>query len=192
MAVVGLEQGGVQLDEVTRYETGRYISTNEASWRFFQFPIHSHFPAVEHLHVHVENGQRVYFTEDTAASVAAAPPKATTLTAFFSLCQHDGFAKTLLYVKVPTYYTWQSKTRSWSRRKRGANVPGYPQTKAAETISRVYTVHPRHSECFHLRSCMTTPERETCARDWASQIRMCWAVLTNILHRHYRMKRSRP
>lgn len=55
--------------------------------------------------VHLENGQRVYFTKETAERVATEPGN-TTLTAFFELCQNDSFAKTLLYSEVPNYYTW--------------------------------------------------------------------------------------
>lgn len=33
-------------DEVTWYETGRYLSSSEAAWRIFCFPIHERFPPV--------------------------------------------------------------------------------------------------------------------------------------------------
>ncbi len=53
-------------DEITRYQMGRYISSNEAIWLIFTFPIHERDPAVIHLAAHLENGQRVYFTEQSA------------------------------------------------------------------------------------------------------------------------------
>ncbi|XP_067930639.1 uncharacterized protein [Watersipora subatra] len=62
-AVFGLERDGAQADEVARYESGRYISANEAMWRIFSLLIHARHPTVQHLSVHLENGQRVYFTE---------------------------------------------------------------------------------------------------------------------------------
>ena len=31
-------------DEVSRYEAGRYISSSEAAWRIFCFPIHERYP----------------------------------------------------------------------------------------------------------------------------------------------------
>ncbi|GFW48878.1 uncharacterized protein TNCV_3900761 [Trichonephila clavipes] len=37
---------------------GRYISSNEAIWHILSFPIHERDPAVEHLAIHLENGQR--------------------------------------------------------------------------------------------------------------------------------------
>lgn len=50
-------------DEISRYQMGRYISRSEAIWRIFSFPIHEREPSVQHLAVHLVNGQRVYFTE---------------------------------------------------------------------------------------------------------------------------------
>ena len=71
-------------DEALQYQLGRYISSNEAFWRLLAFPIHERYPAVVHLGVHLENGQRVYFTEDNAQQKANVPTD-TTLTAFFKL-----------------------------------------------------------------------------------------------------------
>jgi len=50
-------------DEVENYINGRYISTSEAIWRLFEFPIHDRHPNVQ-LTVHLENGQIVYFSPD--------------------------------------------------------------------------------------------------------------------------------
>ena len=69
--------------------------------------------------VHLENGQRVYFTEQTALQQALTAPK-TTLTEFFSLCnRHDvgQFAKTLMYTDVPKFFTWNKQSKSWEPRK---------------------------------------------------------------------------
>ena len=94
------QQGKV--DEISNYQSARYISSDEAAWRILEFPIHERYPPVG---VHLKNGQRVYFTQETAiSSVSNGPPK-TTLTEFFVLCEIDNFAKTLLYADVPQYYT---------------------------------------------------------------------------------------
>jgi len=66
---------------------------------------------VQHLHVHLENGQRVYFSNDNVAKKVEKPPE-TTLTAFFSLCQTDDFAKTLLYYDSPKYFTWDNSQKN--------------------------------------------------------------------------------
>ena len=138
-----------QVDEISDYQNARYISSSEAAWRILEFPIHERFPPVQQLAVHLENGQRVYFTEDTARDQASGDPPKTTLTEFFALCQADNFAKTLLYVDVLEYYTW-NKT-SWQRSKQGVDVPGYPGVKQAQALGRVYTISPRQGECFYLR-----------------------------------------
>ena len=140
---------GSQVDEISDYQNARYVSSNEAAWRILEFPIHERDPPVQQLAVHLENGQRVYFTEDTALDRASGDPPKTTLTEFFALCRVDGFAKTLLYVDVPKYYTWSNK--SWSRRKQGTDVAGFPGVKEAHVLGRVYTINPRQGECFYLR-----------------------------------------
>lgn len=111
MAVFGVPDSNAN-DEITQYLMGRYISTNEALWRIFSFPIHERYPAVIHLSVHLENGQRVYFTDQNIQQ-RAVQPSDTTLTAFFKLCESDPFARTLLYSDVPQYYTWLAK--KWQR-----------------------------------------------------------------------------
>ena len=132
-----------------RSQNARYVSSNEAAWRILEFPIHERDPPVQQLAVHLENGQRVYFTEDTALDRASGDPPKTTLTEFFALCRVDDFAKTLLYMDVPKYYTWNNK--SWSRRKQGTDVAGFPGVKEAHVLGRVYTINPRQGECFYLR-----------------------------------------
>lgn len=148
----GSDQATVTLedskDEVKMYESGRYISSAEAVWRILGFPIHERYPTVIHLAVHLENGQRVYFNPSNLADRVSSPPK-TTLTSFFELCRFDDFAKTLLYCEVPAYYVWNNN--KFERRKRGANVDGWPGVKKEHALGRVYTVHPNNTECYHLR-----------------------------------------
>ena len=130
-----------RVDEISDYQNARYVSSNEAAWRILEFPIHERDPPVQQLAVHLENGQRVYFTEDNALDRASGNPPKTTLTEFFALCRVDSFAKTLLYVDVPKYYTWNNK--SWCRRKQGTEVAGYAGIKEAHILGRVYTINPR-------------------------------------------------
>lgn len=150
MAVFGLSDRNAPIDEITQFQMGRYISSNEAVWRILGFNIHERYPTVVHLSVHLENGQRVYFTEDNAQQRAAQPPN-TTLTAFFRLCQTNEFARSLLYHEVPKYFTWNTSKNEFQRRKQGAIVPGHPDVRASDALGRVYTVHPSNAECFYLR-----------------------------------------
>ena len=59
----GLQSEISDIDEIVKYQAGRYISSNEAVWRILSFPIHEPSPAVVHLAVHLQNGQHVYFLE---------------------------------------------------------------------------------------------------------------------------------
>lgn len=85
-------------NEVSKYEAGRYISSSEALWRILCFPIHERFLPVMYLSVHLENGQRVYFTADAAAEKVRNPPK-TTLLAFFDLKSSVQRSSSILYVE---------------------------------------------------------------------------------------------
>ncbi|XP_071042241.1 uncharacterized protein [Parasteatoda tepidariorum] len=105
---------------------------------------------VLHLAVHLENGQRFYFTAENASSRALSPPQ-TTLTVFFSLCRNAAFAKTLLYCEVPTYYTRSVSSKHFQRRKQGKPVEGHPNLYSTDALGRLYTIHPNNAECFHLR-----------------------------------------
>ena len=117
-AVFGLETDGTAIDEVQRYLMGRYISSNEALWRILDFPIHELHPMVMHLAAHLKNDQHLYFTDENLYQKVPNPPS-TTLTALFSLCQRDNFAKTLLYCDVPKYCTWNASAKVVKRRAYG-------------------------------------------------------------------------
>ncbi|XP_061380705.1 uncharacterized protein LOC133319582 [Danaus plexippus] len=157
------QQGNVNIDprdEVQTYRAGRYVSSNEAAWRILGLPLHERHPTVTHLAVHLPNGQRIYFTENNFRERMAAPPK-TTLTAFFLLCQNDAFAKTLLYVDVPRYYTWNVSSKEWKRRLQGTPVDGWPGVKAGDALGRIYTVHVSNFECYCLRMLLNVVQDPT-------------------------------
>ncbi|XP_075210237.1 uncharacterized protein LOC142317564 [Lycorma delicatula] len=138
------------IDEIAQYQAGRYISSNEAAWRIFSFPMHERNPAVVHLGVHLENGQYVYFTDANVQQRALNTP-GTTLTAFFTLCKENAFARTLMYSEVPSYYTWNVTKNVFVRRRRGEPVDGQPSIFRENTIGGLYNVHPNQDECFVLR-----------------------------------------
>ncbi|GFR05144.1 uncharacterized protein TNCT_265001 [Trichonephila clavata] len=77
----------------------------------------------------------------------ATSPK-TTLTAFFLLCQNEAFAKKLLDVDVPSYYTWNVSLKEWKRCLQGTPTDGWPGGKVGDALGRIYTVH---FECGCLR-----------------------------------------
>ncbi|XP_044010203.1 uncharacterized protein LOC122853855 [Aphidius gifuensis] len=135
-------------DEIKAFQNGRYISSSEAAWRIFGFTIHERSPVVFQLSVHLENGQRVYFTDQNARE-RLENVRNTTLMAFFELCSRDDFAKTLLYIEVSSYFTFTNNR--FNRRKQGSPVEQYPGVKKSNMLGRVYTVHPTNVECYYLR-----------------------------------------
>ena len=93
------------IDEIQQFQQARYVGSSEAAWRILECPLHERFPPVVQLAVHLENGQRVYFTEATVQQRAEAEPPRTTLTEYFALNQTDPFARSLLYLDLPRFYT---------------------------------------------------------------------------------------
>ena len=105
-----------------------------------------HYLPVIQLAVHLENGQCVFFSEETAQDKAVADPPTSTFTAFFFyLCRSDPFTSTLFHIDVPRFYTWKNK--SWKRRNRGTRQEEDEMFEAA-VIGRMYTVSPRQGEWF--------------------------------------------
>lgn len=72
-------------DDMLRNQMDRYIKTNEAILRILGFLIHDRDPAVSHISVHLENGQRLYFTRETVEKLVTRPPERTTLTVFLTV-----------------------------------------------------------------------------------------------------------
>lgn len=163
MSIIGLTKDQ-KYDEITQFLMGRYVSSNEAIWRTLGFKIHDRFPAVVHLNVHLENGQRICFTKDNLKEKLENPPN-TTLTAFFDLCKRDDFAKTLLYHEIPTYYTWNASKKQFLRRKQGCRLNDENDICYSDAIGRVYTIHPNNAECYFLRMLLHSVRGPTCFDD---------------------------
>lgn len=161
-------------DEVKLYESGRYISSSEAVWRILAFPIHERYPTVFHLAVHLENGQRVYFTSANLIEKLINSPQ-TTLLAFFDLCKTENFARTLLYHEVPSYFVWNKN--KFVRRKRGKDVDGWPGVKKDDALGRVYTIRPNNTECYHLRLLLHKVRGPTSFLDLKTVNGVCYQTL---------------
>lgn len=150
MAVVGVRDEQTFNDEIKLYVMGRFISAGMAVWRILGLDIHQSYPPVVDLPVHLELHQNVIFREATASNVLANPPE-TKLTGFFKLCFADSFASSLLYVDIPSFFTWD--TKKWQRRRQGLRVEnGEGQVIfQGDAIGRVHTVSPKEQECFFFR-----------------------------------------
>ncbi|GFX88190.1 ATP-dependent DNA helicase [Trichonephila clavipes] len=133
---------------------GRYISSNEAIWHILSFPIHERDPAVEHLAIHLENGQRVYFTEENVLQRAFEAPK-TTLTEFLHCVKNLMFlANSRRHWCMVMFHVISHGTNPVKNGSHGNKEKPHPSITGifkAKTLGRLYTVHPKQRECFYLR-----------------------------------------
>ncbi|XP_074305504.1 uncharacterized protein LOC141640719 [Silene latifolia] len=83
-----VESGGVAplVDEIHRYQSGRWVSPPEAAWRIFGFNLFDVYPPLQPLPVHTPNNQLVRFAanEELATIAADEHRTKTMLTEFFS------------------------------------------------------------------------------------------------------------
>lgn len=127
-------------DEITQYIDGRYISPMEAAWRLQKFPICGRSHGVINLAVHTENQQKIVFEEKQESK--ALNKWKTTLTAWLDLNNVDEFAKSIKYVNIPKYYSFNYQTKTWNRRER--DLKNF-------SIGRLNVVSPKDSERFFLK-----------------------------------------
>jgi hypothetical protein len=109
-------------DEIQQFSDGRITSAAEAVWSVLGFASHGQSPSVQRLGCSLPNDPNVDFDSqaspelllDCAESALASPSH---LKAWFQLNRVDVFARTLLYVSIPEFYTWNSSLSTWCRRK---------------------------------------------------------------------------
>ena len=119
----------------------------EAVWRILWFEGHDRNPTIVHLAIYLENGQRIYFTENNIQEVVN-NPRDTTLTAFFKLCAQDDFAKTLRHDRVLSYYTWNQSSKTFQRRKQGTAIDGFPGVKKRMLLAESTWFIPTTANAF--------------------------------------------
>jgi hypothetical protein len=130
----GLEDD--QLDEIKKYLEMRYISTIEACWRIFQFPIHYQDPAVERWNFHLENEQQVIFPNSMKMEnvVRRLGVQKTKFTEWMEANKKFSAAR-----EFPTKFVWHDKSKMWKER------------KSKFSIGRLYYPHPSSGEKYYLR-----------------------------------------
>lgn len=133
-------------DEITRYLQARYVSPSEAIWRLFEFTTHKEFPPVQHLHVHLQGQQTVYFPGNLTVEQLAAKMESTrtTLMGYFKFNTDHPTVGDWLYSEMPAHCVWNQKLKEWTIRKRGEN-----------RIGRMYHCSPVACERFYLRLLLT-------------------------------------
>jgi hypothetical protein len=136
-------------NEVDEFHDHRALGAAEACWRLYSNDMSGRSPAVLALTVHLENGLRVYFTDETAGAVAEAEPAQTHLTAWFALNAQtpENDPAPPAYHDMPGLYSWKGKTLGWVLKKRGNNG----------TVGRLHWIHPSAGDVFYLRILLCHP-----------------------------------
>ncbi|XP_074313659.1 uncharacterized protein LOC141648846 [Silene latifolia] len=129
------------VDEISQFQSGRWVSPCEAAWRIFGFDLFETHPPVMPLQVHLPNMQTVRLRPtDNLANVLADEKKARTpLTEFFKKSATKGCPR-LLYAEFTEHFRWDTGTRTWEERRNKVIV-----------IGRLVFVAPAEGERFFLR-----------------------------------------
>ncbi|XP_056853040.1 uncharacterized protein LOC130502289 [Raphanus sativus] len=111
-------------NEIKNFFDCRYVSASEAGLRNFQFPLHFRSTAVEKLNFHLPSKQHIIFKGKDKMEVVVSRKliENTIFLAWFELNKIDSFARTLTYVQIPNYYTYNKKEKKFKRRKRGFSI----------------------------------------------------------------------
>ncbi|CDF36420.1 ATP dependant DNA helicase [Chondrus crispus] len=133
-------------DEISNFQDARYVSASEAAWRLFSFDIVDRNPPVVRLTVHLPNHHTVYLEEGREQEAALRPASGTKLTEWFKANEKYPSARHLRYHKFPRYFTWKTRTKSWTYDFSGTG---------ANAVGRIYTVSPREGERYFLRLLLT-------------------------------------
>lgn len=129
------------LNEVQNFLDGRYVCASEASWRIFGFDIHSRWPSVDRLPIHLPGEKFLNFqsTADLSKVFENAATKKSKLEAWFVANSELPQARNFTYAEFPTHFTWVQQSGKWKIRQRG------------DVVGRLTEVHPTSGDLLYLR-----------------------------------------
>lgn len=132
-------------DEITSYQSGRWISPLEAAWRIYGFNLFEMSPAVIPLPVHLPHMQCVTFNayENLQNIVDNEKRRTTMLMGFFTHYQKHPDDILYFYHEFPLHYVWNSSSKVWTPRK----IP--------KAVGRLTYVNPAKGERYYLRLLLT-------------------------------------
>jgi hypothetical protein len=123
-------------DEITKYLSGRIVSSVEAATRIFGFSLHKHKPSVTRLAIHHEG--ELDLNDDSDQNNP--DPRVTTLTQFFRYNSENQNGAPLFYQNMPFTHTYNRSEKLWRARRNNTTA-----------IGRIYFIDPKNVELFHLR-----------------------------------------
>ncbi|CAN1225238.1 hypothetical protein LINPERPRIM_LOCUS2457 [Linum perenne] len=129
------------IDEIAQYLDCRSISSYEAVWRLFQYPIHERTPNVVRLCIHLEDQQNVCFdASQPVRSIVGRPGiQNTMLTQWFSLNERCPSARKYMYDQISNAFVYNDNYKDWFPRKKGF------------AVGRIPSVPPAAGDLFYLR-----------------------------------------
>jgi hypothetical protein len=132
-------------DEIRQFSDGRVTSAAEALWHVLKFSSHGQSPTVQRLRCSLPSDPCVVFDPEAdldqiELGTESQVVRPTHITAWFALNAVDEFARTLLFVDIPTHYVWLLSEYKWKRRKQRSKVLG-----------RLHPVDPSARELWALR-----------------------------------------
>ena len=134
-------------DEVKQYEDLRTVGATEAFWRLYEFPLHTRYPKVYSLEIHLEDQQEIYFEDETIMQeIVSNEPRKTQLISFFEFNQeHDGINKQTTYLDFPAKFWYSREHKFWTLRK--YQNPGLK----SQCIGCMPMLTPDNGDIFYLR-----------------------------------------
>lgn len=144
----GGDGGQRQKNEIKDFVDGRFIAPCEAVWRILGFRMHSAYPSVVRLHLHLPGQFMHAFRENEPLDdvLARAAEEQSTLTAYFKYNADHLDSPQMTYLMFPRTHVYNRSRRTWSPRKKG------------HAIGRMFFVLPSFGELFYLRLLLTTVE----------------------------------
>ncbi|XP_056690321.1 uncharacterized protein [Spinacia oleracea] len=138
--------GTVSVNKIDQYQSGRWVSPCEASWRIFGFDLFEMHPSVLPLPVHLPNMKTVQVRphEQLDAVIASDKRARTPLTEFFKLNATTPGGPRYRYGQFPEHYRWDASNKQWLKRKNNVVV-----------IGRLAFVAPAEGERYYLRFLLT-------------------------------------
>ena len=101
------QNGEIEINEIKQYRKARCITSIEAVYRLYRFPMYSMNPSVLQMQVHLLGMHMVPFNGDDNLEdvLERARNKRLILTEFFRMNSEDPNARRYLYREFPEHYT---------------------------------------------------------------------------------------
>ena len=108
----GNVQGKTSRDEINLFLDSRYITASEGLWRIYHYDMHSQYPSVIRLPIHLENNQKIVYDPAKINAEYIEEKSKTLLTEYFRCNSIYTEAKNYLYHEFPRYFVWKADLKT--------------------------------------------------------------------------------